>query len=401
MKKQSLSLRTYLTLVRPQAAQGDAPSPPRAPRPDGPLVWSHAETAQQARAMGSLCARLLQQRAELSVLTTGARGQAELHDDLPPDSPAEVAAFLTHWSPTLCLWAGQNLRPALLSGAADQQCPLALVGASDQPWHTPAPRWLPDVAPAVLQRFDMIFTEDAAAEWRLSRMGVPRSILRRSGPLSEATLPLDCPRRLHEEMAEALAGRPVWLAARVRRSEVDCILRAHRSAARLAHRLLLILVPADPQDADDIARAASATGFRICDWDADGQPDEHTQILVTQGPDELGLWYRLAPLSFIGGSLAAGLGGHDPLEASALGSAVLYGPHVGGHLTSYTRLIEAGAARIVRDEETLSAAVSQLIAPDRAAAMAHAGWDVVSAGAEMTDRVVEQALDWLDRAGAA
>ena len=129
-------------------------------------------------------------------------------------------------------------------------------------------------------------------------------------------------------------------------------------------------------------------------------PDENTQVFVAENPGELGLWYRLAPLSFLGGSLVPGHGGHDPFEAATLGSAILTGPTSGG-IGAYTRLVEAGAARIVRDTDSLAAAVSNLIAPDQAAAMAHAGWDVISAGAALADAVVAELGDLLDKRGAA
>lgn len=125
-------------------------------------------------------------------------------------------------------------------------------------------------------------------------------------------------------------------------------------------------------------------------------PDENTQVLLVSDDSELGLWYRLSPLCFLGGSLAGKTGGQSPMMAAALGSAILYGPNVGRHLESYSRLVAAGAARIVKDMESLSAAVSHLIAPDRAAAMAHAGWNVVSAGAETADLMLSQVNEWLD-----
>lgn len=419
MPKQSLSLKTYLALARPRG--GTAAQVPRPPRPKGALLWAHADSLERARALASLCARIVQHRHGVNMLMTGQAEVARLTDTLagttaevqgaplaitladtlPPDTLPEVSGFIDHWSPDLCLWSGQNLYPALLHVAANAGCRLALVGATDRPWTTPAVRWLPDTAPTALRHFDVIYTEDDAAERRLRRMGVAERRLRRTGPLTEARLPLDCSPRLHTEMSEQLAGRPVWLAARVRAGEVAQILRAHKRASRLAHRLLLILVPALRDEAARISQEAAGSGFRLCRWDEAETPDENAQILLASGPEDLGLWYRLAPLAFIGGSLVSRHGGHDPFEAAALGSAVLYGPNVGRHLPAYSRLAEAGAARIVRDVDTLSAAVSQLIAPDQAAAMAHAGWDVVSAGAEMTDRVVEQSLQWLDQAGAA
>jgi 3-deoxy-D-manno-octulosonic-acid transferase len=201
---------------------------------------------------------------------------------------------------------------------------------------------------------------------------------------------------LHEELTAALAGRPVWLGAYIQHDEADAVLRAHRRAARLAHRLLLVIVPAEAKDEPAIAAQCHEIGLRLARWEHGEMPDENTQVLLAEDDSELGLWYRLAPLCFLGGSLAGKTGGVSPMMAAALGSAILYGPNVGRHLEAYSRLVAAGAARIIKDMESLSAAVSHLIAPDRAAAMAHAGWNVVSAGAETADLVLDQINDWLD-----
>jgi 3-deoxy-D-manno-octulosonic-acid transferase len=102
----------------------------------------------------------------------------------------------------------------------------------------------------------------------------------------------------------------------------------------------------------------------------------------------------------MGSSLRPGMGGSDPNEPAAHGSAIVYGPNVGRYLPSYTRYAEAGAARIVRDADTLSAALSRLIAADQAAAMAHAAWDVASVGAEVTDHILDLVQDTLDTAAS-
>jgi 3-deoxy-D-manno-octulosonic-acid transferase len=111
----------------------------------------------------------------------------------------------------------------------------------------------------------------------------------------------------------------------------------------------------------------------------------------------MGLWYRLSPVTFMGSSLTAGHGGRDPYEPAALGSAILYGPNVSRYIQSYSRFARAGAARIVRDASTLSAAVLRLNAPDQAAIMAQAAWEVATEGAEVTDKVLERLDEILDR----
>lgn len=398
------SLRTYLTFQRSSAAT--VPDPDWPPRPPGLVLWAHAGSDTQHRALKSLCARIQYQRPEIHLLMTrpdtgvrpsGWNDEFSTAIVLPPESLPATERFLTHWAPDLCLWASQDLRPVLTFLAARSGCHLALVDAADAPWTTPASRFLPDVAALTLAQFDTVLSVDAPAERRLRRTGVRDARIQRAGPLIETTMTLECSRLQHEEMAAILSGRPAWLAAYMRPDEIPILLAAHQRASRLNHRLLLFLCPAERQDYDLTCAQLASSGMRLCLWEDGETPDENTQIVLADGPDDLGLFFRLAPLALLGSSLVSGHGGYNPLQAAALGSAILYGPNIGRHLAAYFRLAEAGAARIVRDVDTLSAAVSQLIAPDRAAAMAHAGWDIVSAGAAMTDIVVDMALDVFDR----
>lgn len=178
--------------------------------------------------------------------------------------------------------------------------------------------------------------------------------------------------------------------------ELEQVSAAHRQASRRAHRLLLILVPALASDAPEMAMRLRDDGFVVACRSEGDEPDEATQIYLADGTAEMGLWYRLAPFSFMGGTLE-GAGGRHPFEPAGLGSAVLHGPNTAGHAPFYQRLASAGASRAVRSAADLGNAVEVLLAPDKAAAMAHAAWDVTSSGAEVTNRVVELIRARLDK----
>ena len=98
----------------------------------------------------------------------------------------------------------------------------------------------------------------------------------------------------------------------------------------------------------------------------------------------------------MGGSLEP-IGGHNPFEPAALGSVILHGPYVSNFVDIFQRLAESRASRLVSSPESLAEAVNDLLNPDRAAAMAHAAWEVCSAGAEVTDRALDMLFDHLDR----
>jgi len=396
MAGRGLSLKAYLAATRGPLAEPllDLPA-----RPPGPLLWAWAHGAERGRALSNLCARLQGQNPDIAVTVSGSAPPLGPMVQLPtpPERTTACTAFARHVHPEVVLWAGRELAPALLNSLSETGAHLIGIDFDETPPTVPeASRLLPDPAPAALTLFDTLHATSKPAARMLRRLGVDSSRVRASAPLLDTPTPLPCPDALHEEVAQELGGRPVWLAAYARCAEANSLLAAHRQAVRLNHRLLLIIAPASAQDAKSIAKIAAESHLRLCDWDAGEMPDDSTQVLLASGPEDMGLWYRLAPVAFLGGSLCQSYGGQDPFEAAALGTAILYGPNVGAHLIAYSRLVEAGAARIVRDAESLATAVSHVAAPDQAAAMAHAGWDVLSSGADLVDGVIEEVTSVLD-----
>ena len=168
----------------------------------------------------------------------------------------------------------------------------------------------------------------------------------------------------------------------------------------LAHRLLLILVPQDPnRGADLAARLEAEEGWTVALRSREQEPDTETEVYIPDSSAEYGLWYRLAPVTFLGGSLLGDGCDRNPMEAAALGSAIIYGPRPGSYGPLFGRLGAARAARAVGAAADLGDAISDLLAPDRAARLAQSAWALSSDGVELTDHVIEftrQVLDGKD-----
>jgi 3-deoxy-D-manno-octulosonic-acid transferase len=400
----SFGLAAYRALSRRSASPDFTPA---APRPKGQLVWIHAAEPAKIPAILDLVERIAAARDRVSLLITlvdrpdpeiaeQAQAKAILLERAPSEHPEATAAFLAHWRPDLCIWTWGGIRPNLVQQTLATGCPTALIDADTRGFDGRRDRWLPEVSRTLLSEFSAVMVRSAAAMQRLVALGLAENRLTLTPPLQAGGKALGCEDSDLAEMSSMLGGRPVWLATGVQEEEVMAVLSAHRQALRLSHRLLLILHPASTTLAERIRQKAVEDGFRLCAWYEGGVPDDNTQILLADDARDLGLFFRVAPVSFLGSSLAAGYGGQNPFEAAALGSAVLYGPNVRRYLPFYTRLANAGAARIVNDAQTLGTAVIRLISPDQAAAMAHAGWDVISEGADVIDRVValvEKSLD--------
>ena len=112
---------------------------------------------------------------------------------------------------------------------------------------------------------------------------------------------------------------------------------------------------------------------------------------------ELGLFYSLSEIAFIGGSLVV-KGGHNPFEAARLGCAVLYGPDTRNCAGMAAELAAAGAAETVSDADGLARAVSTLLGdPHLRSERAAAARRVAEAGSDILDMVLMRLAPWLDR----
>lgn len=370
-------------------------------RPSGPLIWMHTGRDGPGTAPRELARRLIAERDDLNfLLTTAAErrpdSEPQLISQLAPDEtlPA-IRRFLAHWQPTLSVWTEPDFRPALVSETAKRNIPLVLTDANTARADMQNRLWWRGVSGTILSNFRHVITGTPASAAALRKLGASPEMVEIRGFLEEGSAALPCNESDRSSMAKEIGSRPIWLAANVTLGERAAAIAAHRQAERRAHRLLMILVPEDPDTGLAWTRELAAEGLSVALRSAGQDPHVQTKIYIADIPQEMGLWYRLAPISFLGQSLEP-KGGINPFEAAALGSAILHGPNVDRHAHAYARLTDAMAARLVPDADALGEAIEALLAPDIAAAMAHGAWQVCSSGAAATDRAIDLTLTLLD-----
>ena len=402
----SFGLAAYRALAR---RTNDRRYTPTGSRPNGQLVWIHAPETSTLLAIDDLAQRLRAARYGLEILVTVKSAnevdtarkifgdQEALHIEVTPgDHPDAVASFWQHWAPDMGLWTWGQLMPNLISHAHSKACPMVLADADASGFDGRRDRWLPDLSRQLLTPFAAIMVRSSETLKRMETLGLSTAEIDVTPPLQAGGRVLPCDHSDLDDLADQLKGRPVWFASHVQAKEISPVLAAHRKALRFSHRLLLVLHPAQHDLRHQIEENIAAEGFRMANWTEGDTCDDAVQVLLAADPENIGLFYRASPVSFIGSSLFSGYDGCNPFDAAALGSAVLYGPNVRRYLPFYSRLAKAGAARIVQDADGLGTAITHLIAPDQAASMAHAGWDVISQGARLTDRIIDLVQAGLD-----
>ncbi len=351
---------------------------PSRPRPPGQLLWFHASSVGESLALLTLLRHLRAQNPDLGLLlTTTTRGSHDalvkaglpdgvIHQYTVIDTPQTAARFLTHWSPTALILAEVDLWPATLRATVRRGIPLAQINVV-----IPAARFArwqrrSRTYRYLLGLFDRVLVQDAATLDRIVTLGAEPARVQVMGVLKAASDPLPDLAMERAAVEAQLGTRPRWLAASTRTEEEPQILEAHKIALQQMPDLLLILAPRTPQRADETEAAARAAGLTVTRRSTGGTPDAGTQVYIADTLGEMGLWYRVSPVSFIGNSFAVAgmhMTGKNPYEAMALGSVVLHGPMIGNFVSSYETLHAADAALETPTPDDLAAAVVRLQNP--------------------------------------
>jgi len=375
------------------------------PRPDGALVWFHAASVGESVSLLGLIDSLLEQRPDVHVLvTTVTRTSADLmahrlperavHQYAPMDSSRVVCRFLDHWRPDVAIWTESELWPTLVARTKMSGAKMLLINGRVSSRSARRLRWVGRYMASLLGRFDRILLQDDSVADRLRALHVDMTGAEVTGSLKDTAEPLPHKKTELANLMKQTRGRPLWLAASTHEGEEELVVEAHRTARRRFPGLLLVLAPRHPERGEEVARMLRKQGWQIARRSDDQVPDRNTEVYLVDTLGEMGVWYRAAVVSFVGGSLVP-VGGHNPFEPALLGSAILTGPHIANFETAYDRFLRAGAAVQVEDGADLAAKLIKTLAPDRAAELATAAWTVSSEGADVKQRVLDVILDAL------
>jgi 3-deoxy-D-manno-octulosonic-acid transferase len=349
------------------------------PRPEGPLFWFHAASVGETNAVLPLMYELKERHPALNILlttvtVTSAQIAAErlppgaIHQFVPLDNPRFCRRFIEHWRPDLGIFTESEIWPNLIVEASGHHVPLALVNArmSEKTFK----RWsrLPGLCKPVFSRFDVVLTQNFRFAKRLRGLGVRETTI--AGNLKYDAPPPPVNAAAVAELRQAFEGRPVFLAASTHPGEEEMIGRAAELLRTAMPQLLTVIVPRHPERGEAIASLLGAQHVTARRSVGETIAPE-TQLYVADTLGELGLFYKLSPLSFIGGSLIEH-GGHNPIEAIKLGSAILSGAHTFNFAETYNVMARYEGYKLVTRPEDLAAALQRLFEnPAEAEEMKH------------------------------
>ncbi len=374
----------------------------------GETIWIHAVSVGEVQAAEPLVRQLLERHPRYTVLITtvtptGAARVRQLFGTtiqlryVPFDLPGSVRRFFDRVRPRLAMILETELWPNLYAECGRRDVPLVLASARISPRSVGRYRRMVPLFRQTLAHGIVIAAQSDVDAERFRSIGAAPERTHVTGNIKfDFQTPAGVGERGARWRAENAPGRPVWVAGSTHEGEEDVILNAHRRVRERIPAALLILVPRHPQRFDVVREQLARRGEAFAIRSAGTTVPETTTVVLGDTMGELMMFYAAGDVAFVAGSLVP-VGGHNLLEPASLGLPVLTGPHNFNSEAVAQLLLEAGAARVVKDAEKLADGVVSLLGDtDHRVRMGAAGRAVLDANRGALDRLLRLVDPLLD-----
>jgi len=335
-------------------------------------IWVHAVSVGEVQAAVPLIEYFLaQKKARPVVVTTmtptGSSRVKKLFGDrvhhvyAPYDLPDAVNRFLNRINPVKVIVMETEIWPNMITWCFKRNVPLILANARLSERSARGYRRIPRLGKLAVSRIRLIAAQSESDKQRLISIGADTEQITVTGSIK---MDVDLPASLHEQGAVLRRrlgiDRAIWVAASTHEGEEEQILKAYSQIRQRSPDCLLVLVPRHPERADAVEVLCQREGYDVMRRSTDKGAGDVKDIYLVDTLGELTQFFAACDVAYIGGSLIP-VGGHNMIEASALGVAVVFGPHLFNFQEISTQLLEADAARIIHDSDALAGVVTELL----------------------------------------
>lgn len=315
-------------------------------------LWIHAVSVGETIAARPVVDEILRRRPATSIVftTTTLTGQAQARRLFPEatityfpfDFAMSVKRFLAHHTPRAFATMETEIWPNVTRLARARGLRLVLANGRISDRSFPRYRAMRPVVSHVLRKYERILAREETDRARFIAIGARAETVETTGNVKFDFLPDERPLEIAPQLEQLIAGRKVLVLASTMPGE-DELLLPHVERFAREHDAFVIVAPRKPERFEIVAAMMPVGTVRRSSLVVG-----RFSFLLLDSIGELARIYRYATAAFIGGSLLPGVGGHNPIEAAAIGVPVCFGPYMSNFREIAATFLRAGAAAEVR-----------------------------------------------------
>lgn len=356
-------------------------------------IWFHAVSVGETNAAQPLIEHYLKQGQCVLVTNTTKTGQArakqlfqEHYSDqfqavfLPLDQQLLIEQFLNQYQPKILLLMETELWPNLLACVAEYKIPQLLLNARLSEKSANGYAKLKRLVKPMLLQLDWIATQDRAALLRFEQLGKPVTQMSVVGNIK---FDISAPCGVQQQAIDIaqhwqLKSRKVIVLASTHADEEANILSALKAQLIADPTLVCIVVPRHPERFEEVFEVSQGLGLNTHRRSLKQSIDTNTQVYLADSMGELWLWYAIATVAYVGGSLNQTGGGHNILEPISLGVPTVLGERYFNFQTVVDDFLQHDAVKVVSDFDQAQKQIIELLE-----------------NSEKTEQMVQRAFDTL------
>lgn len=332
-------------------------------RPNAKIYWFNAASVGESNSIIPVIDELLQNNENLYVLITTTtltasqsiakkcQGKRVIHQFLPVDRRAYVDRFFNFWKPDLGFFVDSDFWPNLILSAKAHNIPLILLNGriSDKSFKKYKKNL--DFCRPLMSAFIFAFGKSEEDRKRLEVMGIKDTCC--VGNLKYAVPPLKYDINEFKNLQKSIGNRHLFIVSSTHPGEEEKLLTSFLIIKKRYPDLLMVIAPRHPARGPEIKELVEANGLKASLRSLKEPIKSNADIYIADTLGELGLFYSLGDIAFIGGSFVD-IGGHNPMEPARLHSLVLSGKIVHSFKETYDLLLKEKAVVIVNNERDLA-----------------------------------------------
>jgi len=342
------------------------------PRPPGKLIWFHSASIGESLAILPLIEEILKYQPRIKCLITSNTVSSAsvvsgrvltncVHQFAPIDTPRVLERFLLHWKPIVGIFAESEIWPNMLDAATSNNVRLGLINVQFSKKSIRGWEKVPRTCKFLINKFELIVARNSTGLKNLEKLGACPKKLRQTINLKAVAETLPVNALEFDNLSNQIGNRPIWVAGSIHSGEDKILLKSQSILAKYFPNLCLILAPRYPDLKRKIVSQLSKSDLKFS-VRSEAQPiSPQTQVYVADTIGEMGLWYKLAPIVFLGGSLLETLNGHNPYEPSKFSAAILTGVYHSNFSEVFDQMIKLGCAIEITNSLSLANSVSKLL----------------------------------------
>ena len=340
-------------------------------RPKKNLIWINAVSLGELRSTIPLIKILLKQNYNILVTTVTTTSASHvktiikkidskniIHQFSPIDHPLSNKIFLNHWNPCCLILIESEIWPNLINISYKKGIPLVLL--QGRITERSYKRWLyvKSLSVLIFNKFCLIISQDIINGQRFEKLGATNV---KKGINLKNAVPAPFMDKIKEKsLISNINNRKVLLFASIHNNiENEAAITAHIKVKKYAKNLLTIIVPRHPGMADQILSLSKKYDLDTKIRSYDQHINNSTDIYIADTIGELGSFFKIADICFMGGTLS-NKGGHNLIEPAIEKCAIIYGPDVSNHQDISDILIKNNAAIQIKNIKELYTEIIKL-----------------------------------------